>query len=114
MTVRGSSPAQAVREGRELVYEPWMAVLAASDPLASRSHGRIADPAGRTLPNGCPADPVELLAQANDTVDPDAEIAYRVIEDAPSVTPAVAWQEGSRSPAVAAFGRAATTVAHLV
>jgi DNA-binding transcriptional LysR family regulator len=39
------------------------------------------------------------------------EIAYRPVSDLPPMTLAVAWPEGSRSPAAAAFVRAATKAA---
>jgi DNA-binding transcriptional LysR family regulator len=141
-----------------LLTEPRLVALAADDPLAARSVLRLADLAGRTLPDGNPADrgglpigatgdtdgggsprttsptsvveprPTQLdSAQIFNVVElggivwfppaslarrhPRPNIAYRTVRDLPPTTLMVAWPQASRSPAVAAFVRAATTVA---
>ncbi|MFF2847367.1 LysR family transcriptional regulator [Streptomyces sp. NPDC058001] len=71
---RFGEQAQAVRDGRAdtalllapfdergldsepLATEPFLVALAAADPLAARSSLRLADLAGRSLPDGSPAD----------------------------------------------------------
>lgn len=120
-----------------LLTEPFLIALSSSDPLAARSSLCLADLAGRRLPGGEPADLgpsasgtardgertfsnlteilrlVELgtmacflpasIAQRYDR----PEIAYRPVADAGQATLVLAWPEGSRSPALAAFVRAA-------
>ncbi len=144
-----------------LVTEPRLLALAADDPLAARSCLRLADLAGRSLPDGTPADwdgrppttarthngrqqpqtalrgrvagtqPVSLdLAQIFNLVGLGSiiwflpasvvsrhrrfGIVYRTVSDLPPSTLALAWPQDSRSPAVAAFVRAATAVAKSV
>lgn len=79
-----------------LLTEPRLVALAADDPLALRRHLHLADLAGRTLPDGTPADrgglsPTTAPAGVCDGERPQSE--------------------GHRSPAVAAFVRTATAVA---
>ena len=73
-----------------LLTEPRLVALAADDPLAARSVLRLAGLVDRTLPDGS---------------------ASRTVRDLPPTTLMVAWPQASRSPAVAAFVRAATMVA---
>ncbi|MEV4111758.1 LysR family transcriptional regulator [Nonomuraea sp. NPDC049695] len=168
--------AQALRDGRAdvgllvspfdergldvepLLTEPRLAALAATDPLAARSCLRLADLAGRKLPDGTPADQ-DLSAAAIDSTGSTGEpprtahrglvagsrqvatdltqafrlielgdivcllpawvtrryawpeIAYRPVSDLEPATLAVAWPQDMRSAAVAAFVRAAVSVA---
>jgi DNA-binding transcriptional LysR family regulator len=122
-----------------LVTEPRVLALAADDPLAARSVLRLADLAGRTLPDGSAAvdggtkqatssEPRHLdLAQVFSLVElgslvwfPPASlarrharpgVAYRTVEDLTPSTLVVAWPQASTSPSVATFVRAATRVA---
>ncbi|TDC74021.1 LysR family transcriptional regulator [Streptomyces hainanensis] len=131
-----------------LLTEPRLVALASTDPLADRPRLRVADLAGRTLPDGTPADrdgrpptavtagpsplaeapPRRLdLAQIFNLIElgsivwfPPASVArrhprpgvvYRTVEDLGPITLALAWPQDSRSPAVAALVRTATTVA---
>ncbi|GAA3203789.1 LysR family transcriptional regulator [Nonomuraea helvata] len=165
--------AQALRDGRAdvgllvspfdergldvepLLTEPRLAALAATDPLAARSCLRLADLAGRRLPDGMPADQGLSAAAFDSTGEPPRtahrglvagsgqvaadltqvfrlielgeivcllpawvtrryawpEIAYRPVGDLEPATLAVAWPQDMRSAAVAAFVRAAVSVA---
>jgi len=150
--------AQALRDGRAdvallvspfddrgldvepLLTEPRLIALAAADPLAARPCLRLADLAGRKLPDGSPADhdgsagavthggrPAADLAQILRLIELGSiicylpasvarryerpEIAYRPVSDLGPATLAVAWPQVSRSPAVAAFVRAAAATA---
>lgn len=123
-----------------LVTEPRLVALAADDPLAARTHLRLADMAGRKLPDGSPAEggvaqvprepvgrPLTDIAQIFNMIElgsviwyvplsvvhrhPRPAIAYRPVADLPPTTLSVAWPHNSHSPAVAAFVRAATAVA---
>ena len=144
-----------------LLTEPRLLALAADDPLAARPTLRVADLAGRILPDGTPvpADRGYLpptsfdagqaaqggregqsrpampgvrsgrldLAQIVSLIElgrmiwfppesvarrhPRPGIAYRTVDDLPPLTLVLAWPRESRSPAVAAFVRAATDVA---
>ncbi|GAB1513264.1 LysR family transcriptional regulator [Actinophytocola sp. KF-1] len=123
-----------------LVTEPRLVALAANDPLAAHTHLRLADMAGRTLPDGSPAEdgggrppsrpvarPLTDIAQIFNMVElgsvvwyvpvsvarrhPRPGIAYRPVADLSPTTLTVAWPRNSHSPAVAAFVRAATAVA---
>jgi DNA-binding transcriptional LysR family regulator len=123
-----------------LLTEPRVLALAADDPLAARTGLHLTDLVGRTLPDGSPADrdkrehpaltvarrqldlaQIFTLIELGDIVwlppaslaerHPRPGIAYRTVRDAPPSTLAIAWPQSSRSPAVAAFVRAATTVA---
>ncbi|WP_327100250.1 LysR family transcriptional regulator [Nocardia vinacea] len=122
-----------------LLTEPRLVALAASDPLAARTTLCLADLAGRTLPDGTPADrdglapppepprPVLDLAQLFNLVElgniiwfpptsvarrhPRPGIAYRPVADLKPTALAIAWPQNCHSPAVAAFVRAATAVA---
>ncbi|MFF4619121.1 LysR family transcriptional regulator [Nonomuraea jabiensis] len=123
-----------------LLTEPRLVALAASDPLAARSRLHLADLAGRTLPDGTPADGREAcpatagtrprrldLAEIFNLVEvgsivwfppasvaprhPRPGIAYRTVSDLAPLTLTVAWPHHSRSPAVAAFVRTATATA---
>ncbi|BCJ54148.1 LysR family transcriptional regulator [Actinoplanes sp. NBRC 14428] len=123
-----------------LLTEPRRVALAAADPLAARSALRLADLAGWTLPGGSPADrgpapereppadaPRYDLAQLFNLVElgrlvwflpaslarrhPRPGIAYRKVEDLGPSTLLLAWPQDARSPAVAAFVRAALEVA---
>lgn len=102
-----------------LLTEPCLAALAATDPLAARPCLRMADLAGRKLPDGSTSD----LAQVFRLIELGSmicylpasvarryerpEIVYRPVSDLEPATLAVAWPQDSRSPAVAAFVRAA-------
>ncbi|RBM11721.1 LysR family transcriptional regulator [Streptomyces sp. PT12] len=114
-----------------LLTEPRLVALAATDPLAARSRLRLADLAGRVLPDGTPADREDArtpsrhldLAQIFNLTElgrlvwfpplsvtrrhPRPGIAYRHVDDLPPLTLAFAWPEDSRSPAVAALVRTA-------
>lgn len=123
-----------------LVTEPRLVALAADDPLAARTHLRLADMAGRKLPDGSPAEdggtriprepvarPLTDIAQIFHMIElgsviwyvplsvarrhPRPAIAYRPVADLPPTTLSVAWPTNSHAPAVAAFVRAATAVA---
>jgi DNA-binding transcriptional LysR family regulator len=124
-----------------LLTEPLLAALAAADPLAARTQLCLADLAGRRLPGGSPAThgrpagprrpgavpPASNLSEIFSLVEtgsvvffapasvarryPRPGIAYRPVSDLPDSTLAVAWPQDARSPAVAAFVRAACTVA---
>ncbi|KUL32314.1 LysR family transcriptional regulator [Actinoplanes awajinensis] len=120
-----------------LMTEPRMAALSASDPLAARTELCLADLAGRTLPNGDPADretrnflpPARQLdlAQIFNLIELGSmvlftpvsvadrhqrpTIAYRPVRDLAPTTLMVAWPQQSHSPAVAAFVRVCGTVA---
>jgi DNA-binding transcriptional LysR family regulator len=174
---RFGEQAQAVRDGRAdtalllapfddrgldyhpLVTEPFLLAMAAADPLASRPSLRLADLAGRSLPDGSPADQGPAPSRhgrtgardhqngpaGDDTLTastaqsasdlpqifrlvelgsivcffpasvtrryPRPEIAYRPVSDLEPATLAVAWSQDTHSAAVAAFVRAAATVA---
>jgi DNA-binding transcriptional LysR family regulator len=121
-----------------LLTEPNLVALAAADPLAARDCLRLSDLTGRTLPDGNPAEqgsvpappptaPSRDLAQLFNLVElgttvwflpasvahrhPRTGIAYRPVADLAPVTLTVAWPRESRSPAVAAFVRAAAAAA---
>ncbi|GGN50304.1 DNA-binding transcriptional LysR family regulator [Actinoplanes campanulatus] len=123
-----------------LLTEPRLVALAVDDPLAARDGLEPADLAGRLLPDGAPADdetgapppgsvlpPCRDLAQIFNMIElgtvvwfPPLSlirrhrrpgIAYRPVRGLRPSTLAVAWPQASRSPAVAAFVRAATEVA---
>jgi DNA-binding transcriptional LysR family regulator len=127
-------------DSEPLLTEPLLAALAAADPLAARTRLSLADLAGRRLPGGSPAShgrpagpragqapPASNLAEIFSLVEtgsvvffapasvarryPRPGIAYRPVGDLPDSTLAVAWPQDARSPAVAAFVRAACTVA---
>ena len=124
-----------------LLTEPVLVALAAADPLAARTRLGLADLAGRVLPGGSPAEygrptgprrpglvpPASNLAEIFSLVEtgsvvffvpasvarsyPRPGLAYRPVSDLPAATLALAWPEDARSPAVAAFVRAACSVA---
>jgi DNA-binding transcriptional LysR family regulator len=126
-----------------LLTEPRVLALAADDPLAARTDLNLSDLAGRTLPDGSPADqggfakgpfqqpvppprPLDLaqlftLVEVSGMVwfppayvarrHPRPNIAYRPVGDLAPSTLVIAWPQASRSPAVAAFVRAAVLVA---
>ena len=128
-------------DSEPLLTEPLLAALAAADPLAARTRLCLADLAGRRLPGGSPAShgrpagprraglarPASNLAEIFSLVEtgsvvffapasvarryPRPGIAYRPVSDLPDSTLALAWPQDARSPAVAAFVRAACTVA---
>jgi DNA-binding transcriptional LysR family regulator len=127
-------------ECEPLLTEPVLLAVAAADPLAARPRLRLADLAGRTLPGGSPAgdgrpgepapgtrSPASNLSEIFSLVEtgsavfftptsvarryPRPGIAYRPVVDLPDATLAVLWPRNARSPAVAAFVRAACTVA---
>jgi DNA-binding transcriptional LysR family regulator len=128
-------------DSEPLLTEPLLAALAAADPLAARTRLCLSDLAGRRLPGGSPAShgpptgprpagvtlPASNLAEIFSLVEtgsvvffapasvaqryPRPGIAYRLVSDLPDSTLAVAWLQDARSPAVAAFVRAACTIA---
>jgi DNA-binding transcriptional LysR family regulator len=146
-------------DSEPLVTEPFLIAMAAADPLAARPCLRLADLAGRSLPDGSPADqgvafgphawtgardhqpspaanhtPTASTDQSASDLPqifrlvelgsivcflpasvtrryPRPEIAYRPVTDLEPATLALAWPQDSHSTAIAAFVRAATTVA---
>jgi DNA-binding transcriptional LysR family regulator len=121
-----------------LLTGPRVVALAATDPLAARSTVRLADLAGRRLPDGTRAemggrDPVPAgsrsldLSQIFSLVEvgcvvwflpewvarrfPRSNTAYRPVDGLDPATLTVAWPAESRSRAVAAFVRTAGQVA---
>ncbi|MYZ40613.1 MULTISPECIES: LysR family transcriptional regulator [unclassified Streptomyces] len=127
-------------DSEPLLTEPVLVAIAATDPLAARTQLCLADLAGRTLPNGAPADddrtapsPSGATRQASNLSEifslvetgsivffapasvarrnPRPGVAYRPASDLPNRTLAVAWPQEARSPAVAAFVRAACAIA---
>jgi DNA-binding transcriptional LysR family regulator len=124
-----------------LITEPHLVALAATDPLAARPVLALSDFAGRKLPDGAeasagPQRPDRVVAHRAARLDmtqifnlieigtivffvpasvarrytrPD--IVYREVTDLPPAGLVVAWPQECRSPAVAAFVRAALTVA---
>jgi DNA-binding transcriptional LysR family regulator len=131
-------------DSEPLLTEPLLAALAAADPLAARTRLCLADLAGRRLPGGSEAShgratgtrragqapPASNLAEIFSLVEtgsvvffapasvarryPRPGLAYRPVSDLPDSTLALAWPQDARSPAVAAFVRAACTVAAAV
>jgi DNA-binding transcriptional LysR family regulator len=127
-------------DSEPLLTEPLLVAVAAADPLAARTRLCLDDLAGRRLIGG-PAvgrgpsarsrsdapRPAANLAEIFSLVEtgsvaffapvsvarryPRPGIAYRPVSDLPDATLAVAWPQDARSPAVAAFVRAACTVA---
>ena len=131
-------------DGHGLDSEPLLTgaclvALAASDPLAARTSVRLADLAGRRLPDGTAAEqggrqppPAGLrssldFSQIFNLIEvgsivwflpewvarrfPRPGTAYRPVTDLAPVTLAVAWPAASRSSAVAAFVRTAQAIA---
>lgn len=128
-------------DSEPLLTEPLLAAVAAADPLAARTRLCLADLAGRRLPGGSAAShgrpagprragqapPASNLSEIFSLVEtgsvvffapasvarryPRPGIAYRPVSDLPDSTLAVAWPQDARSPAIAAFVRAACTVA---
>jgi len=128
-------------DSEPLLTEPLLVAMAAADPLAARTQLCLADLAGRRLPGGSQASsgrpagprragvapPASNLAEIFSLVETGSVvffapvsvarryrrsgIAYRPVSDLPDSTLAVAWPQDARSPAVAAFVRAACTVA---
>ena len=127
-------------DSEPLLTEPLLAALAAADPLAARTRLCLADLAGRRLPGGSAAShgrpagpragqapPASNLSEIFSLVEtgsvvffapasvarryPRPGIAYRPVSDLPDSTLALAWPQDARSPAVAAFVRAACTIA---
>ncbi|MBV9793682.1 MAG: LysR family transcriptional regulator [Actinobacteria bacterium] len=124
-----------------LLTEPLLVALAAADPLAARTELCLADLAGRKLPGGSAASdgrptgprrpgagwPASNLSEIFSLVETGSVVffapasvarryrrpalAYRPVTDLPDSTLALAWPEDTSSPAVAAFVRAACTVA---
>jgi DNA-binding transcriptional LysR family regulator len=120
-----------------LMTEPNLVALAATDPLTTKPELSLADFTGRKLPDGAPAElgpqrpdkgPSRLdMTQIFNLIEigtivffvpasvarrytrPD--IVYRTVTDLPLAGLAVAWPQDCRSPAVAAFVRAALSVA---
>ncbi|MEU6867687.1 LysR family transcriptional regulator [Streptomyces sp. NPDC046876] len=126
-------------DSEPLLTEPVLVAMAATDPLAARTRLRLADLAGRSLPSGVPAGdgrtappppgatrPASNLSEIFSLVEtgsivffapasvarhnPRPGIAYRPVSDLPHSTLAVAWPQDARSPAVAAFVRAACAI----
>jgi len=128
-------------DSEPLLTEPVLVALAAADPLAARTRLCLADLADRTLPGGSPASqgrpagprrsgqspPASNLSEIFSLVEtgsvvffvqpsvarryPRPAIAYRPVSDLPNSTLALAWRQDARSPAIAAFVRAACAVA---
>jgi DNA-binding transcriptional LysR family regulator len=128
-------------DSEPLLTEPLLAALAAADPLAARTQLCLADLAGRNLPGGSAAShgrpagprragqapPASNLSEIFSLVEtgsvvffapasvarryPRPGIAYRPVSDLPDSTLALAWPQDARAPAVAAFVRAACTIA---
>ena len=128
-------------DSEPLLTEPPLVALAAADPLAARTRLCLADLAGRSLPGGSPASqgrpagprragvtpPASNLSEIFSLVEtgsvvffvqpsvarryPRPGIAYRPVGDLPDSTLALAWPQDARSPAIAAFVRAACAVA---
>ena len=128
-------------DSEPLLTEPLLVALAAADPLAARTRLCLADLAGRRLPGGSPAShgrpagprragtarPASNLAEIFSLVETGSavffapasvarryqrpEITYLPVSDLPDSTLALAWPQDARSPAVAAFVRAACTIA---
>jgi DNA-binding transcriptional LysR family regulator len=127
-------------DSEPLLTEPVLVALAATDPLAARTRLCLADLEGRTLPGGSPAGhgrpaeprsgaapPASNLSEIFSLVETGGvvffapasvarryarpDIAYRPVSDLPDAVLAVAWPQDARSPAVAAFVRAACAVA---
>ncbi len=128
-------------DSEPLLTEPLLAALAAADPLAARTRLCLADLADRRLPGGSTAShglpagprrasqapPASNLSEIFNLVEtgsvvffapasvarryPRPGIAYRPVSDLPDSTLALAWPQDARSPAVAAFVRAASTIA---
>jgi DNA-binding transcriptional LysR family regulator len=128
-------------DSEPLLTEPVLVALAAADPLAARTRLCLADLAGRRLPGGSPArrgrpagsrlagqaPPASNLSEIFSLVETGSvvffapasvarryqrpEIAYRPVSDLPDATLALTWPQDARSPAVAAFVRAACTSA---
>jgi len=128
-------------DAEPLLTEPVQVALAAADPLAARTRLCLAELADRRLPGGSPAShgrptgprpaglapPASNLAEIFSLVEtgsvvffvpasvarryPRPGIAYRPVSDLPDSTLAVTWLQDARSPAVAAFVRAACAVA---
>lgn len=118
-----------------LLTGPSVVALPAADPLAARTTIRLADLAGRRLPDGSPAEKARMvgnrrpldLAQIFNLVEVGAAVwflpewvarrysrpgtAFRPVPELDPVTLKVAWPAESRSPAVAAFVRVARQVA---
>jgi DNA-binding transcriptional LysR family regulator len=120
-----------------LMTEPNLVALAATDPLAGRPDLYLADFAGRKLPDGARAEQgpqpphrgssrldmtqifnlVEMgsviwfvpVSVARRYTRPD--VVYRPVADLPPAGLVVAWPQDCRSPAVAAFVRAALAAA---
>ncbi|HEY3954906.1 MAG TPA: LysR substrate-binding domain-containing protein [Streptosporangiaceae bacterium] len=130
-------------DSEPLLTEPVLVAVAAADPLAARTQLCLDDLAGRKLPGGAPAShgrsvehrsgsarPASNLSEIFSLVEtgsvvffapasvarryPRPGIAYRPVGDLPDSTLAVAWPQDARSPAVAAFVRAACTIAAAV
>ncbi|MCM3886280.1 LysR family transcriptional regulator [Frankia sp. R82] len=110
-----------------LLTEPRLVALAATDPLADRPTLSLADLHGRLLPDDLPASSAPRdLAQIFMLVElgtiiwypprslaerhPRLGVVYRRVTDLTPSTLCVAWPSDCRSPAVAAFVRAAATV----
>jgi DNA-binding transcriptional LysR family regulator len=126
-----------------LLTEPRVVALAADDPLAARTSLHLGDLTGRLLPDGTPAEreaergataapesrrldlaQIFTLVETGSIVlflpaslarrHPRPNIAYRTVADLPPSTLAIAWPRDSHSPAIAAFVRAAVTIAQAV
>jgi DNA-binding transcriptional LysR family regulator len=124
-------------DAEPLLTTPCVVALAAADPLAARRSLRLADLKGRKLPDGTEATRGRMLkvvpgrtwdlSQIFNLIElegvvwflpefvaerfPRPGIAYRPIAGVDPVTLMVVWPAESRSPAVAAFVRAAKAVA---
>jgi DNA-binding transcriptional LysR family regulator len=116
-------------DSEPLVTEPRLVALAATDPLAARDTLCLADLSG--LPRPDDLDPPRSLdlAQIFNLVElgqivwfpPESvarrqdrpDIAFRPVIDLEPTTLTVAWPREARSPAVAAFVRAAVAIADI-
>ncbi|MFH9069145.1 LysR family transcriptional regulator [Streptomyces alboflavus] len=127
-------------DSEPLLTEPVLVAMAATDPLAARTHLSLADLAARSLPDGAPAahgqstpprpratrsasnlSEIFSLVETGSVVffapasvarrNPRPDVAYRPVSDLPHARLLVAWPQDARSPAVAAFVRAACAIA---
>ncbi|MFG1688817.1 LysR family transcriptional regulator [Nonomuraea sp. NPDC049269] len=88
-----------------LLTEPRLVALAAADPLAARSHLRLADLTGRKLPSGAPADQGGFPPPHAATAQSDGERPYTAIAQGDSDRPYVAIAKCVSEPPYAAIAQ---------